>query len=81
MKKKHFDCFVTSLHGNVYAVGGYDYERKLLSSGEMFDPITNKWSAILDMKKDWLCCAACVIGDYDDGIVYLSSVEVFDTIT
>ena len=52
MKKKHFDCFVTSLHGNVYAVGGYDYERKLLSSGEMFDPITNKWSAILDMKKD-----------------------------
>ena len=69
MKKKHFSCFVTSLHGNVCADGGCDYVRKLLSS--MFDLITNKWTTILDTKEGRSCCAACVTGDYDDGMACL----------
>ena len=48
MKRKRDGCAVTSLNGNIYAVGGFDSRRRL-SSCEMFDLVTNKWTPIPDM--------------------------------
>ena len=55
----------------------------------MFDLATNEWNPILNMKEARWGCAACAISDKlyviggqidkDEG--YLSSVEVFDTMS
>ena len=36
--------------GRLYAVGGHDGNEHL-KSGEVFDPLTNKWTAIAPMSK------------------------------
>ena len=88
LEKPRCGCAVTSLHGKVYVIGGL-VGYKVLSSDEMFDQATNKWTPIPDMKEARKECAACAIGDkifvmggynHDDNDS-LSSVEVFDTIT
>jgi kelch-like protein 8 len=38
------------LSGKLYAVGGHDGNEHL-KSGEMFDPLTNKWQPIAPMSK------------------------------
>ena len=63
MEKKRICCAITSLHGKVYAVGGDDGQKNL-SSGEMFDPATNKWTPIPGMKEARMECAACSIGNF-----------------
>ena len=49
----------------------------------MFDPDTNKWTAIPDMKEAHNCCAACAIDDklYVIDHQVCSSIEVFETAT
>ena len=94
MNEKRDYCAVTSVDGKVYVVGGIVHDADggwndtIFASCEMFDPATNEWSTIPDMKIAREGCAACAIGNklyviggsnYDDGC--LSSVEVFDTIT
>ena len=92
MNEKRGGCGVTSVGGKVYALGGYNDSGRLASC-EMFDPATNKWTAIPDMEEARHGFAACAIGnklyvigghdDYDDDEydVFLSEIEVFDTIS
>ena len=60
MTEKRRGCAVISVNGKIYVFGGngtYDFHEY----GEMFDPVTNEWNPIPNMKEARWDCAACVI--------------------
>jgi len=53
----HFAC--TEVNGLVYAVGGYGENGESLSSAEVYDPETNKWTMIEPLRRPRWGCFAC----------------------
>ncbi|XP_023161734.2 kelch-like protein 17 [Drosophila hydei] len=77
---------VTSLHKQLYVVGGYDGVSDL-ATAECYNPLTNKWSNITPMGTKRSCLGICaydglifVCGGYD-GASCLSSMERYDPLT
>ena len=50
MHEQYLGCAVVSIHGKVYAIGGWNYGRKRPTSYEIFNLVQNKWTLILNMK-------------------------------
>ncbi|XP_064644346.1 kelch-like protein 18 [Lineus longissimus] len=74
---------VTVLHGELYAIGGYDGHHRL-DTVEVFNPVARSWRLVSPMtcKRSALGAAALdgrlyVCGGYD-GIMSLNSVECYD---
>lgn len=73
------------LNGKIYAIGGYDNNKVLLSSVEMYDPETNKWHMIAPMmfERGWPSATVIngkiyVCGGRSKSGTMLSSIEIFD---
>lgn len=77
---------VTSLHKQLYVVGGYDGVSDL-ASAEFYNPLNNRWSYITPMGTKRSCLGICAFdgliyacGGYD-GASCLSSMERYDPLT
>lgn len=53
----HFAC--AEVNGLVYAIGGYGEEGESLSSAEVYDPETDKWTVIEPLRRPRWGCFAC----------------------
>ena len=76
---------VVSAQGKLFAVGGFNFRDRHLSSVECFDPSTRVWSNIAALSAARRCPAAAVLGDklyaiggMDPHGQSLSSVECLD---
>ncbi len=78
---------VTSIRENIYVAGGYNLKNKFLSSCEVYDSKSNKWSPLPDMNEKREGCAVVsvcgkvyAVGGRDDGRFH-ASCEMFDPAT
>jgi N-acetylneuraminic acid mutarotase len=72
---------LAGLGGKIYAIGGSadgEAGKSLLSSAEMFDPATNKWSPIASMKTARFNLA---LAASDDALYVVGGNDGFDTLT
>lgn len=51
MNEARFGCAVVAYQGKVYATGGFGVGKAILSSQECYDPDTDKWTKVTQMKK------------------------------
>lgn len=58
MNVARYDFACAEVNGMVYAVGGYGTDGESLSCAEVYDPDTNKWTAIESLRRPrWGCFA------------------------
>ena len=83
MLSKRCRLGVASLHGKLYAAGGYD-GNVFLKSVECYDPVSNKWTYIapMNVKRSRValvanCRKLYAIGGYD-GVSNLNTMEIYD---
>lgn len=60
MARFNFAC--AEVNGKVYVVGGCGLDGDILSSAEMYDPDTDKWTVIESMRRPRRGCFACSFG-------------------
>jgi N-acetylneuraminic acid mutarotase len=51
MHESRFGCAVVSHQGKIYVSGGFGQDKAILSSVECYDPETDRWSKLSNMKK------------------------------
>jgi len=51
MHESRFGCAVVAHQGKIYVSGGFGQDKAILSSVESYDPETDKWSKLTQMKK------------------------------
>eukprot|EP00957_Ditylum_brightwellii_P125990 9605661-Ditylum_brightwellii.AAC.1 len=88
MSTKRSGCAAVGIGENLYVVGGRGRRENVLSSIEVFNIATRKWTFLPPMSIKRFGCAAVgvggnlyVIGGTDDLNTALSSIEVFNTST
>ncbi|XP_065873693.1 F-box/kelch-repeat protein At1g67480 isoform X1 [Euphorbia lathyris] len=59
MNVARYDFACAEVNGKVYAVGGYGVDGNSLSSVEMYDPDTEKWTLIESLRRPRWGCFAC----------------------
>ncbi|KAJ9176204.1 hypothetical protein P3X46_011543 [Hevea brasiliensis] len=59
MNVARYDFACAEVDGRVYAVGGYGIDGDSLSSAEMYDPDTEKWTLIESLRRPRWGCFAC----------------------
>lgn len=59
MNVARYDFACAEVNGLVYAVGGYGAEGDSLSSAEVYDPDTDKWTVIESLRRPRWGCFAC----------------------
>ncbi|CAN0896145.1 F-box/kelch-repeat protein At1g67480 [Linum grandiflorum] len=59
MNVARYDFGCSEVNGKVYAVGGYGIDGDCLSSVEMYDPDTGKWTLIEPIRRPRWGCFAC----------------------
>ncbi|BAT74371.1 hypothetical protein VIGAN_01202600 [Vigna angularis var. angularis] len=59
MNVARYDFACAEVNGLVYAVGGYGANGDSLSSAEVYDPDTNKWTPIESLRRPRWGCFAC----------------------
>lgn len=59
MNVARYDFACAEVNGLVYAVGGYGANGDSLSSAEVYDPDTNKWTLIESLRRPRWGCFAC----------------------
>ena len=74
-------------NGKIYVTGGSSFVKDpvMLSSAEVYDTVSNKWTSLPNMDEKREGCAAVsidgkvyVVGGYDEHQRYLASCEMFD---
>ncbi len=50
MNEARFGCAVVSYQGRIYVSGGFGRDKAILSSAEVYDPETNRWTKLPNMK-------------------------------
>jgi hypothetical protein len=85
---REFAAAATGANGHIYVFGGEGSGSAILSSGEVYDPNTNAWTAITAMPKALAGASAVaagsliyVIGGEDSSLAPSSSVYVYNTNT
>jgi len=59
MNVARYDFACAEVNGKVYAAGGYGTDRDSLSSVEMYDPETDRWTLIESLRRPRWGCFAC----------------------
>lgn len=59
MNVARYDFACTEVNGLVYVVGGYGIEGENLSSAEVYDPDSDKWTLIESLRRPRWGCFAC----------------------
>ncbi|KAK9751161.1 hypothetical protein RND81_02G246600 [Saponaria officinalis] len=59
MNVARFDFASAEVNGKIYVVGGYGVEGESLSSAEVYDPDTDKWTIIESIRRPRWGCFAC----------------------
>ncbi|XP_077250307.1 F-box/kelch-repeat protein At1g67480-like [Tasmannia lanceolata] len=59
MNVARYDFACAEVGGVVYAVGGFGADSESLSSAEMYDPDTNKWTLVESLRRPRWGCFAC----------------------
>lgn len=67
MNVARYDFACAEVNGKVYAAGGYGTGRDSLSSVEMYDPETGRWTLIESLRRPRWGCFACGF----DGMLYV----------
>ncbi|XP_016180067.1 F-box/kelch-repeat protein At1g67480 [Arachis ipaensis] len=67
MNVARYDFACAEVNGLVYAVGGYGLDGEILSSAEVYDPDTDKWTLIESVRRPRWGCFACSL----DGKLYV----------
>jgi hypothetical protein len=50
MNDSRFGCAVVTHQGKIFVAGGFGNDKNILSTSEMFDPETGKWTRLTSMK-------------------------------
>ncbi|KAK6922397.1 F-box domain [Dillenia turbinata] len=59
MNVARYEFACVEVNGVVYAVGGYGMDGEILSSAEVYNPDTNKWTPIESLRRPRCGCFAC----------------------
>jgi len=66
-----------AVNGKIYAIGGFGLNRKMLSTVEEYNPVTNTWKKKADMPTARACISASVV----NGKIYVFGGRSSDTAT
>jgi hypothetical protein len=77
-------------NGKILVIGGYDFERGITNSAELYDPVTGTWSATGSLNAARIAYSTTLLpngkvliaggvnGDFDSYVESLSSAELYD---